>query len=110
MGYYKQNQSEDQQKHAILVINNKTRFEHTKELFNSQKTLSIYKMNILNAAIFMRKNYNETAPAWFFEIFQKVSNPYPTGFLKLYYKIPKTNLTDGKYRNSSRRMLIWNNF
>ena len=40
----------------------------------------------------MHKVYNETAPATFFELFQKASHPYPTGFSKLYYEIPKTNL------------------
>ena len=60
-----------QQKHAIRIVNNKTYFEHKKELFNSLKILNIYKLNILNTAIFMHKVY-ETAPATFFELFQKV--------------------------------------
>ena len=38
------------------------------------------KLNILNKAIFMHKVYNETAPATFFKLFQKVSHPYSTGF------------------------------
>ena len=58
----------------------------------------------------MHKIYNETAPATFFKLFQKVSHPYPTGFSKLCYKIPKTNLAKYKYRISSRGVLIWNNF
>ena len=49
----------------------------------------------------MQKVY-ETAPATFFELRQKVSHPYPTGFSKLCYKIPKTNLAECKYRISSR--------
>ena len=93
-----------QQKHAIRTVNNKTRFEHTKELFNSQKILNIYKLNILNTAIFMHKVYNDTAPATFFELFQKVSHPYPTRFSKLYCKIPKTNLAKCKYRISRVNM------
>ena len=58
-------------------------FEHTKELFNSQKILNIYKLNILNTAISMHKIYNETVPVTFFELFQKVSHPYPTKVFKL---------------------------
>ena len=58
----------------------------------------------------MHKIYNETAPATFFELFQKVYHSYPTGFSKLCYKIPKTNLAKYKYRISSRGVLIWNNF
>ena len=80
-----------------------------KELFNSQKILNIYKLNILNKAIFMHKVSNETTLATFFELFQKVSHPYPTGFSTLCYKIPKTNLTKCKYRISSRGVLIWSN-
>ena len=97
-----------QQNHAIQTVNNKRRFEHTKELFNSQKILNIYKMNISN--IFMYKIYNATAPATFFELFQDVSHPYPTGFTKLCYKIPKTNFTKCKYRISSKGVLIWKHF
>ena len=58
-----------QQKHVIRIVKIKTRFDRTKELFNSQKILSLYKLNILNAAIFMYKVYNETASATFFELF-----------------------------------------
>ena len=58
----------------------------------------------------MHKVYNDTAPATFFEHFQKISHLYPTGFSKLSYKIPKTNLAKCKYRISSRGLLVWNNF
>ena len=40
-----------QRKHVIRIVNNKTRFEHAKERFNSQKMLNIYKLNILNTTI-----------------------------------------------------------
>ena len=58
----------------------------------------------------MHKVYNKTAPATFFEFFQKVCHPYPTGFSNSCYKIPKTNLAKCKYRISSREVLIWKNF
>ena len=58
----------------------------------------------------MHKVYNEIVPATFFELFQKVFHPYPTGFSKLCYKIAKTNLTKCKYRISNREVLMWNNF
>ena len=61
-------------------------------------------------AIFMNKVYNETAPAAFFELFQKVPHFYSMRFSKLCYKIPKTNLAKCKYRISSRGVLILNNF
>ena len=75
-----------QQKQAIRIINNKTRSERTKELFNSQKILNIYKLNILNTAIFMHKVYKTASPT-FFKLFQKVSHLFPTGFSKLSYNI-----------------------
>ena len=48
----------------------------------------------------MYKVCNETSPVTFFELFQKVSPPYPTGFSKFCYKIPKTNLAKCKHRIS----------
>ena len=57
----------------------------------------------------MHKAYNETSPETFFKLFQKVSHPYPTGFSKLCYKIPQTNLVKCKYGISNRGVLIWNN-
>ena len=83
-GQYKQNQSkevtESKKKHAIRIVNIKTCFDHTKDLFNLPMKLNIYKLNILNIAIFMHKVYSEVAPAIFFELFQKFSHPYPIGF------------------------------
>ena len=58
----------------------------------------------------MHNVYNETAPATFFKLFQKVSHPYPKGFTKLCYKIPKTNLAKFKYKISIRGVLISNIF
>ena len=42
-----------QQKHAVQIINNTTRFDHTNDLFKSQKILNIYKLNILSVAVFV---------------------------------------------------------
>ena len=44
-----------QQKHAIRIVHNKTKFEHTKELFKSTNVLNLYKLNILSIAIFMHE-------------------------------------------------------
>ena len=78
-------------------------FDHTK-LLNSQKILT------RDNAVVMHKIYYGTAPATFFELFQKVSHTYPTEFSKLCYKIPETNLPKCKHGTSSRGVLIWNNF
>ena len=42
-----------QQKHAVQIINNRTRLNHTNELLKSQKILNIYKLSILSIAVFM---------------------------------------------------------
>ena len=44
-----------QQKHALRIIFNKSKFEHTSELFKSSKILNVYKINIFNTAVFMHK-------------------------------------------------------
>ena len=56
MGQYKQNKSKNplrQQKHAVRIINNRTGFDHAKELFKSQKILNICKLNILSVVVFL---------------------------------------------------------
>ena len=48
---YLQNKLErinSQQKHALRIIFNKSKFEHISELFKSSKILNIYKLNIFN--------------------------------------------------------------
>ena len=37
------------------MIFNKSKFEHTSELFKSSKILNVYKLNIFNTAVFMHK-------------------------------------------------------
>ena len=44
-----------QQKHALRLIHNKNRFYHSKELFESCEILNVYKLNLLNTAVFMHK-------------------------------------------------------
>ena len=50
------------QKYAFCVINNKSQINHTKELFQSQKKLNSFKINIFNILTFMRKIHCQTAP------------------------------------------------
>ena len=52
-----------QQKHAVRIINNSTRFDHTNEFCKSQKILHIYKLNIV--AVFMYQIRNKTASLTF---------------------------------------------
>ena len=40
-----------QQKHAIRIVHNKKKLEHTKEHFKSANVLNLYKLNILSIAV-----------------------------------------------------------
>ena len=67
-----------QQKHAIRIIYNKTKFEHTKELFKSANVLDLYKLNILSIAVFMHRIHTKTSPPVFTGDFHIISHLYST--------------------------------
>ena len=54
-----------QQKHALRIIFNKSKFELTSELFKSSKILNIYKLNIFNNGVFRRKIQGKSTPSIF---------------------------------------------
>ena len=93
-----------QQKHAVRIINNRTHFDHTSELFKSQKILNIFKLNILNVAVFMHQIRNKTAPLTFSGSFEKICHGYP----KFFHNLAIEFLS--KFRISFRGPSIWNNF
>ena len=97
-----------QQKHAMRIICNKKNFEHTKQLFQSNKILSAYKLNILNVATFMYKVNQKTAPNIFPSRFQKLSHSYHPRFLELNYVQAIHNIKTSKYSISIRRPCAWN--
>ena len=99
-----------QQKHAVQIINNRMRLDHTNELFKSPKILKIYKLNILSLAVFIYQIRKKTAPLTFLGSFEKVSHGCPTNFSQFNYKIPKTANSKSKFRISFRGPSIWNNF
>ena len=73
-----------QQNYAMRIICNKEKFKHTKQLFQSNKILNVYKLNIvINVATFMYKVNTKTAPNIFLSRFQKPSNSYPARFSEL---------------------------
>ena len=75
-----------QQKRALKLIHNKNRFYHSKNLFESCEILNVYKLNLLNTAVFMDKIKQRTAPSSFFEKFEKPSHSYPTRFWSENYR------------------------
>ena len=99
-----------QQKHALRIIFNKSKFEHTSELFKSSKILKVYKLKIFNNTVFMHKIQGKSAPSMFFSKFTKPSHSYPTRFSHLNYVKPISKLNKCKYGISYRGPFIWNNF
>ena len=99
-----------QQKHAIRIVHNKRKFEHTKELFKSASVLNLYKLNILSIAVFKHSVYTETSSPVFTGSFQRISHLYSTRSSTLNFSKPKLKLTKTKYRMSIRGPAIWNYF
>ena len=99
-----------QQKHALRIVYNKDRYYHTKNLFRSCNVLNVYKLNLLNTAIFMHKVKAGTGLEAFHTTFKMPSHSYPTRFSSLNYSKSKTKLRKSKFRISIRGPAIWNNF
>ena len=78
-----------QQKHAVRIINNRIRFDHTNKFLKSQKISNIYKLNILSVAVSMYQIRNKTAPLAFSGSFEKICHGEPTNFHKLTIKFLK---------------------
>ena len=67
-----------QQKHAIRIVHNKTKYEHTKHLFKSANVLNLYKHDILSIAVFLHKVHTKTSPPVFTGSFHRISHLYST--------------------------------
>ena len=96
-------------KHALRLIHNKNRFYHSKELFESCEILNVYKLNLLNTAVFMHKIKNRTAPSSFLEKFEQPVHSYLTRFSSGNYRKPQIILRKCKFQISIRGPAIWNN-
>ena len=82
-----------QQKHAIRIVHNKTKFEYTKELFKSASQLNLYKPNILSIAVFMYRVHTKKSPPVFTGSFQGISHLYSTRSSTLNFSKPKLKLS-----------------
>ena len=98
-----------QQKHALRLIHNKNRFYQSKELFESFEILNVYKLNLLNTAVFMHKIKNRTASSSFLEKFEQPAHSYPTRFSSGNYRKSQIILRKCRFRISIRGPAIWNN-
>ena len=98
-----------QQKHALRLIHNKNRFCHSKEFFESCEILSVYKLKLLNTAIFMHKIKSINAPSSFLEKYEQPAHSYPTRFSSGSYRKPQIILRKCRFRISIRGSAIGNN-
>ena len=94
-----------QQKHALHIIFNKSKFDHTSELFTSSKILNVYKLNIFITAVFMHKIQGISAPNIFLPESRKTSHSYPRRFSHLNYVKPIPKLNKCTYGISHRRTI-----
>ena len=76
----------------LRLIHSKNRFYHSKELFESCEILNIYKLNLLNTAVFMHKIKNRTVPSLFLEKYEQPSHSYSTRFSSGSYRKPQIKL------------------
>ena len=97
-----------QEKHVLRLIHNKNRFYHSKELFESCEILSVYKLNLLNTAVFMHKIKNRTAPSSFLENLEQPSHSYSTRFPIWNYRKPQVKSRKCRFRIFIRGPEIWN--
>ena len=99
-----------QQKHAFRIIYNKKKFESARELLKLNKTLNVYKLNILNTLVLMHKIKTNTAPTIFRSRFKRPSHKYTTRFSEFNYTMPKHKLSLCKHAFSVGGAYLWNKF
>ena len=61
-------------------MHNTNIFCHSKELLESCKILNVYRLNLLNMAVFMHEMKNRTFPSSILEKFKQTSHSYPLRF------------------------------
>ena len=79
-------------KHAMRIVHNKAKFEHTRHFFRKNKILNVYQLNILNNVMFVQRIWTKTAPPVFHPRFQRPSNSYPINISEPNYSLPTYNL------------------
>ena len=109
MGNHTQNlrKINSEQKRALRLMHNKNRFYRSKEFFEACEILSVYKLNLLNTAVFVHKIKNRTAPSSFLEKFDH-AHSYSTRFSSGNYRKPQIKLRKCRFRISIGGPAIWN--
>ena len=92
----------------MRIIFNKNKFAHPREIFEEQKDLNIYPLNILSNIISMHRVENKTAPSIFLTKFCKSSHVIPINLSAHNLLVPTLKLNKSKYRVSIKSPLLWN--
>ena len=69
-----------EQKHVIIVVNNKDIFSHLQVLLRLDKILNLDQLNILNFASLMDRVQSETIPRLFLSKIHKPQHKYSTNY------------------------------
>ena len=89
-------------KHISRLIRGKNRFHHSKKLFESCEILNLYKLNLINTAVFMHTA--KIFPSSFLEKFEQPSHSYPTRFSSESCRKTQIKLHKCRFRISIRDM------
>ena len=90
------------------LIHNMNRFYRSKELFESCEIFNLYKLNLLNTAVFMQKTKSRSALSSFLEKFDEPSHSYQTRLSNGNYRKPQIKLRKCRFRISISGPAIWN--
>ena len=75
--------------------------------FKSCEILNVYKLKLLNTAVFMHKIKSRTAPSLFLANFEQPSHSHPARFSSGYYRKPQIKLCKCRFWISIRGPAIW---
>ena len=90
------------------LTHNMNRFYRSKELFESCEIFNLYKLNLLNIAVFMHNTKSRSALSSFLEKFDQPSHSHQTRFSNGNYRKPQIKLRKCRFHISISGPAIWN--
>ena len=96
------------QKHAVRIVFNKDKLNHSKPLFKNLNALNIYQINIYQHLNYMHKFTNNQIPSIFSDFIKRPNHKYPTNFSQSSFYLKRYSLNSTKYSISIRGPKLWN--
>ena len=90
------------QKHAVCIVFNKDKLNHSKPLFENLIALNVYQLNIYQHLNFMHKFINNQTPSIFSDFIKRPNYKYPTNFSQSRFYLQRYSLNSKKYSISIR--------